>query len=522
AVFLISVFGPHLHWSSQPVRETMGLFFFPVIIYLFDREIFREKNKTSTASRVINKILLVLSVVLIILSHHWSSLMALIWLLFYTLFFVKSLKKRFYSLFLIFVFSLLTVVYWYWGFPQGIYLVAELIKFLSGINLGLVLFLAAGLYFLKTINWDKIKSNKFSPIILLLILSPGLVLAGKLAPLQYPFQLWLMFAIFFIFIFVGFFYAKDKNTVKLALVNSCYLVFWVIALLYQGQKKVIWAMPFDPFRTLEYLIFALAPAGAAGLLVIREKLKIKYLLPIIFASLIFLATLTYPPIFVYKNNFAGTIFYDVRSNIRYIPSEVFELISWANSAGYRVYSIIPEIRSYQETFYSGLDKKNIMLVINDSAIINNYSYIHDPILKVYNPTTWLKNIDQSNIIYRNEAGYLAKPANDAKFIAQNIPAKLKAGQPATFTVILENIGTATWQPAGKYNLSLFETVNGKLWRIKNRNLTKPISPGETITFEMTAWAPEALGDYNLQFCLYQPEIEWFGEVTPIVKVTVEK
>ena len=518
ACFLISVFGPHIHWSSQPIRETIGLFFFPLIIYLFDREMTDENVRKG----ILNKILLAISMVLMILSHHWSNIMIIGWLLFYSLFFLKSNKKLPSALLVIGAFLILSLTYWYFAFSLAFTLVATPFRVLSLISLIIGVFFIAGIFLLRRFNLNKIKNNHWRFISLALLTLLLLIILGKkLIPLDYPLQIWMMFFIFLIFAFVGFFHNREQKMNDLALINIFYLIFWIIALsLCIFKERNLAQMPFDPFRTLEFAIFSVAPIAAAGFLTINKK--IAYLMPISVIILIFLATLIYPPIFIYKNSFANTIFYDIRSDIRYIPDDTRDLIHWANEHGYNVTSNIPEIRSYQATFYPTKKKKLALITTSDYSINENYHYINDPILRNVHPEQWFGEIDDSTIIYSNEKGYLIPILRNSRFISQGVPQELTPEEQRSVSITIKNTGSEIWvsRKEGGHFLGSQNPQDNQIWRDGRILLPGQIFPGQIVEFTFDITAPDTPGTYDFQWRMVKEYVEWFGEFTPNVEIMV--
>lgn len=517
ACFLISVFGPHIHWSSQPVRETMGLFFFPLIIYLFDREIMGQDNRRN----ILNKILLSVSLILIILSHHWSNIMILGWLLFYSLFFLKNNRRLPYALLIIGVFIIFSLIYWHFAFTFAFTLISMPLQiiFLAGLIIGLVF--TIGMFFWNKFNLNKIKNKWWQLIFLFLLTLLFLKMAAiKITPLDYPFQIWLMFVIFSTFIFIGFFYTREQEVNNIAKTNIYYLVFWIIAISLRVFKKMELAkMPFDPFRTMEFAIFSLAPIAAAGYLIINKRLT--KAMPISAIILIFLATLIYPPIFIYKNRFANTIFYDIRSDIRYISGDTFALIQWANDHGYNVTSNIPEIRSYQATFYPAKKEKVTIITTADYIINQNYHYINDPILKIIPPQKWMGAIDRSTIIYANETGYLVPYLRNSQFISQRVPQQLVTGEQKSVSITIKNTGSEVWLPEKKgHKLGSQNPEDNRTWGRMRVGIPRPVLPNQTAEFIFDITAPDTPGTYNFQWRMVKEYIEWFGEFTTNVKITV--
>jgi len=393
ALFLIAVSSFHIYWSSLPVRETMGLFFFPLTIYLFDKEV--EKKG------LFNKLLLFFSFILLIMSHNWSTFMALFFLFFYSIFF---LKKRTYAFSLVGIFIALTLLYWVFVFNFAFEIIFDILK--PAIIVLLILFLVLAL-FTKKINLEKIKNARYAIIIgvILLILA---ILSIKLTSFSYPIQAFINPVIILLFILVGFFSTNDEKIEKLLKIAIFYLIFLLLAIVYYYilNVKTLYIIPFDALRILEFLIFPLSIIASYGFFIIYGKIKRKYLLYSIIIILIVFGTFIYPSIFIYKTNFYGTPFYDIRSDIRYIPEEGFELIEWANKNDYNVISNNYVIEEYQDIFYTKKNKTLILISEQDYKIEENYEKIKDEKLGIPNPESLISKTANMTAIHSNEWGRL--------------------------------------------------------------------------------------------------------------------
>ena len=179
ACFLIAIFGPHIYWSAQPVRETMGLFFFPLVIYLYDK-VFIEKNSK-------DMFLLFVSFVLLIFSHHWSTLMTMGFLFFYNIFFINSRKKQIYSFIIVGAFSLLSILYWYFASKIVIILILKLFQIaIPFIFLSLIFILF--LFWIRKIDFDIFK-NKYIFLASIIIAILVFLFFKSLTPFEYPIQM---------------------------------------------------------------------------------------------------------------------------------------------------------------------------------------------------------------------------------------------------------------------------------------------------------------------------------------------
>jgi len=398
ACLLITFFGPHIYWSAQPVRETMGLFFFPLIVYLFDKEI---SNYKQAKIGIINKIFLIACFVLMILSHHWSTLMILGFLFFYLIFMTNNKKQLFYSLLLFIIFLILTLIYWYIAFPFILRLIIKLAKNLIFLLMGLI-FLILFLLLIKRFNLNKIKTKLFM-IITSLILILIIFLLTKLPVFIYPLQIWIMFLIYALLILIGFFSTKNKNINFFSKISLFYITFMIISIFYIIKGTSISNMPFDPIRIFEFIIFPCSILASYGLLKIK-----KIIIPFLIIFLLILGTLIYPPIFVYKNTFEGTIFYDIRSHIRHIPPEGFELIKYANEKEINIISNSPVISEFQNTFYSKKRHTTVLISEYDYKIQKMYNKVKIKKLGISNPRNLIKDSKKKFLFFSNSWGRLYK------------------------------------------------------------------------------------------------------------------
>lgn len=125
--------------------------------------------------------------------------------------------------------------------------------------------------------------------------------------------------------------------------------------------------------------------------------------------------------------------------------------------------------------------------------------------------------------------------NDAQFITQTPPpATLTAGQTVPVSVTMKNIGTTTWtdDSAGKYRLGLTRqnipvpstdptyAVWGASAGRQSIQAGESIQPLAEKTFSFQITAPLAPGTYEFQWQMVQEDVEWFGQNTPSMLVTV--
>ncbi len=117
-------------------------------------------------------------------------------------------------------------------------------------------------------------------------------------------------------------------------------------------------------------------------------------------------------------------------------------------------------------------------------------------------------------------------ADSAQFITWTPPpSSMAPGSHATVSVTMKNTGTSTWQPASSYppnpyRLGMQNPQDNTNWGFNRVDLTAAIPPGGTYTFSFQVTAPSTAGTYNFQTRMVEESIEWFGDYSPSVAVTV--
>lgn len=125
--------------------------------------------------------------------------------------------------------------------------------------------------------------------------------------------------------------------------------------------------------------------------------------------------------------------------------------------------------------------------------------------------------------YTTVAANVTSPNNNAVFVSQTLPTTMTAGNNYTVSVTMQNIGTTTWTPGAAYRLGSQNLQDNMLWlKTTNRvNLqVSSVPPSDSVTFSFTVTAPSTAGSYNFQWRMVQDGVEWFGDSTPNVVVTV--
>lgn len=151
----------------------------------------------------------------------------------------------------------------------------------------------------------------------------------------------------------------------------------------------------------------------------------------------------------------------------------------------------------------------------------------DPVAQI-----WVMNADGSNAIDLSNNGFgdynpnwsnimaPPPPPNSAQFISQWVPQAMTAGQSYSVSVTVKNTGSNTWTTASHYNLGSQNAQDNTTWGVARLALPSSVAPGSEVNFNFTVTAPTAPGTYNLQGRMVQDTVEWFGDFTPNVVVTV--
>jgi tyrosinase len=111
--------------------------------------------------------------------------------------------------------------------------------------------------------------------------------------------------------------------------------------------------------------------------------------------------------------------------------------------------------------------------------------------------------------------------SDAAFVWQSVPPEMEAGRSHAVTVTMRNIGTTTWTAgANPYRLGSQRPQDNLTWGLMRVDVPAAIAPGAEAVFRFTVTAPSDSGIYAFQWRMVQDLVEWFGEFTPAISVTV--
>ncbi|HLL75102.1 MAG TPA: NBR1-Ig-like domain-containing protein [Pyrinomonadaceae bacterium] len=112
------------------------------------------------------------------------------------------------------------------------------------------------------------------------------------------------------------------------------------------------------------------------------------------------------------------------------------------------------------------------------------------------------------------------PANGSAFVRQSVPDWMTAGRPYSVSVTMRNTGANTWTQAGNYRLGSQNPQDNGTWGSPRAALPAATISGAEATFTFTVTAPATPGTYDFQWRVVQDGVEWFGDYSANVPVTV--
>lgn len=112
--------------------------------------------------------------------------------------------------------------------------------------------------------------------------------------------------------------------------------------------------------------------------------------------------------------------------------------------------------------------------------------------------------------------------NGAEFISHvPPPASMTPGQTAEVSVTMKNVGDNSWPANDSWRLGVQPDYNPS-WGINRAYPASAVSPGQEVTYTFTVTAPTTIGDYPFQWQMVQEGVEWFGQKSLYVVVTVAR
>ncbi len=144
---------------------------------------------------------------------------------------------------------------------------------------------------------------------------------------------------------------------------------------------------------------------------------------------------------------------------------------------------------------------------------------------------WNANADRATIVSLAAAASAAlmllpsialAQSNGAEFVSQTVEMTMIAGGKQTVSITMKNTGATTWTAKGGYSLGSQNPQDNFIWG-GGRVYLRPsdsVAPQQAKTFRFTITAPRWPGPYNFQWRMLQEGVEWFGDPTTNVAMSV--
>jgi hypothetical protein len=116
--------------------------------------------------------------------------------------------------------------------------------------------------------------------------------------------------------------------------------------------------------------------------------------------------------------------------------------------------------------------------------------------------------------------------NYAQVLSFSVPTSMVAGQEYTATVTVKNVGNTTWTSTGNkpWRLGSQGPQDNTTWGMNRVPIPEgqTVQPKDTFTFTITVTAPATAGTYDMQWQMVQDGVQWFGQKTQKLTITVEQ
>jgi hypothetical protein len=375
---------PYLHWTTQGVRETMGIALFVLALYV-----------SFTAIQSHKKEYLFVSLLLIgglVLTHDLSSIMfLLVWIamsLTFLYFMCNRDRIRTTGLFSLLIASttIIFIVAWGWGrssygYSQFSNLVNTVFHSEYGIPLFILILIV--IYLLPLKIPDKIlmlrsivtkilirKNIIYTIFITGTVVSSGVVLnfiLGKSSfVLSYPLPMFFNGICMILLALIGLYYFLE--------IDRFHILAWIAALALILVLSMSNIVPFvDPLRFMEFLYIPLAIIAAFGVTFIAGYLRISKILPLVLAVFVVISVATsFPPVVFLGNTFEpGHPLFDTRSWVIQHKSSEISAISWLDNSHARG---IIETDSYVRYAGIGIIRTDALPIQSEYTFVRDGGY----------------------------------------------------------------------------------------------------------------------------------------------------
>ena len=112
-----------------------------------------------------------------------------------------------------------------------------------------------------------------------------------------------------------------------------------------------------------------------------------------------------------------------------------------------------------------------------------------------------------------------KPLPDAlsNFVSQSVPKTMMLpGETMNVSITMRNLGPTTWTAGQQFRLGAI----GNGWEGGRAYLTSDVPPNTDVTFNFTVAAPSVPGNYNFRWRMLQEGVQFFGDASTNVPITV--
>ncbi len=113
--------------------------------------------------------------------------------------------------------------------------------------------------------------------------------------------------------------------------------------------------------------------------------------------------------------------------------------------------------------------------------------------------------------------------NWAEFISVDVPAGVRAGEQFTANITVRNRGSTAWTASSAHRLGSQSPQDNGRWGTGRIALPEGITvpPGAVHVFTATLRAPNTPGNHQMQWRMVQERVEWFGEFSQQLTITVQ-
>jgi hypothetical protein len=115
-------------------------------------------------------------------------------------------------------------------------------------------------------------------------------------------------------------------------------------------------------------------------------------------------------------------------------------------------------------------------------------------------------------------------ANDAEFVSHSFASgSMEIGSSRLYSVTFKNVGTGAWSTdSTPHRLGSQNPYDNGTWGFGRVALqpSESVAPNSQKTFSFYVIAPQTPGTYNLQWGMLEESVEWFGDSSPNIQVSV--